>query len=85
MEAVEKKKINDRQVKETMERIVSGIEFEDALKFEEHDSGKVEEKIINLMKEKPGLSENAYMGLLMKEFKGKIDAKSLMDIIRKYR
>jgi Glu-tRNA(Gln) amidotransferase subunit E-like FAD-binding protein len=85
LEAVKKDKITNRQVKETMERIIQGIEFSDALKFEEHDSGKVEERIINLLKEKPGLSDNAYMGLLMKEFHGKIDAKSLMDIIRKYK
>ena len=85
LEAVERKKITDRQVKETMDRIVQGIAFADALKFEEHDSGKIEEKIIHLMKEKPGLSENAYMGLMMKEFKGRIDAKSLMDIIKKYK
>lgn len=85
LEAVQNKKITDRQIKETMERIVHGIEFSDAIKFEEHDSGKVEERIINLLKEKPGLSDNAYMGLLMKEFKGKIDAKSLMEIIKKYK
>jgi glutamyl-tRNA(Gln) amidotransferase subunit E len=85
LEAIQKKKITDRQVKETMERVINGIEFSDALRFEEHDSGKIEEKIINLLKEKPGLSDNAYMGLLMKEFKGKIDAKSLMDIIKKYK
>jgi Glu-tRNA(Gln) amidotransferase subunit E-like FAD-binding protein len=85
LEAVQKKKITDRQVKETMERIIQGIGFSDALKFEEHDSGKVEERIINLLKEKPGLTDNAYMGLLMREFKGKIDAKTLMEIIRKYK
>ncbi len=85
LEAVQRKKITDRQVRETMERIIKGIEFSDALKFEEHDSGKVEEKIINLLKEKPGLSDNAYMGLLMKEFKGKIDAKNLIDIIKRYK
>lgn len=85
LEAVQKKKITERQIKETMERIIHGIGFLDALKFEEHDSGKIEERIINLLKEKPGLSDNAYMGLLMKEFHGKIDAKNLMEIIRKYK
>ena len=85
LEAVQKKKITERQIKETMERIIHGIEFSDAMKFEEHDSGKIEERIINLLKEKPGLSDNAYMGLLMKEFHGKIDAKNLMEIIKKYK
>lgn len=84
LEAVNKKKITERQVKETMEKIVSGIEFSDAVKFEESDFNKIEEKMISLIKEKPGLSENAYMGLMMKEFKGKIEANKLMEIIRKY-
>ena len=84
LESVTKKKINERQVKDVLEKIVTGIEFSEAVKFEEHDSDKLEEKIINLIKEKPGLSGNAYMGLLMKEFKGRIDAKTLMEIISKH-
>ncbi|MFZ1970610.1 MAG: Glu-tRNA(Gln) amidotransferase subunit GatE [Candidatus Nanoarchaeia archaeon] len=84
LESVAKKKINERQVKDVLERIVTGIEFSEAVKFEEHDSDKLEEKIINLIREKPGLSGNAYMGLLMKEFKRRIDAKTLMEIISKH-
>ncbi len=84
LEAVTKKKIGERQVKEVMEKIGNGMEFSQASKFEENDFDKIEEKIINLVKEKPGLSENAYMGLMMREFKGKIDAKTLMEIIAKH-
>jgi len=76
-------KINERQVKEVLERIASGSEMGEALKFEEQDFGEIEEKVVRLLKEKPNLSDNAYMGLLMKEFRGKADAKLIMDLIRK--
>ena len=38
---------------------------------------------LKIIKQKPGLNANAYMGLVMKEFKGKVDGKSAMDIINK--
>ena len=41
-------------------------------------------KIIKIIKEKPGLSANAYMGLIMKEFKGKISGSDVMKIINKF-
>lgn len=87
LEAVGRKKINERQVKEVMERLAKGAEFSEAVKFEERNPDEIEEKIINLIKEKPGLSENAYMGLMMKELggnKGGIDAKTLAEMIRRY-
>lgn len=84
LEAINKNKITERQAKEVMERILNGTEFSDALKFEEQDFNEIEEKIIDIIKQKPGLSANAYMGLVMKEFHGKIDGKTVMDIIGKY-
>ena len=36
-----------------------------------------------IIKEKPGLSIGAYMGLVMAKFKGKVDGKSTMDILKK--
>jgi Glu-tRNA(Gln) amidotransferase subunit E-like FAD-binding protein len=39
---------------------------------------------LKLIKEKPGLNANAYMGLVMKEFRGKIDGKIVMEIIGKF-
>ena len=38
---------------------------------------------MNIIKEKPGLNANAYMGLVMQEFKGKISGKEAMEIIQK--
>ena len=38
---------------------------------------------MKLIKDKPGLSEKAYMGLVMKEFRGKIDGKTASRIIER--
>ena len=38
---------------------------------------------MKLIKDKPGLNPNAYMGLVMKKFAGKVDAKTAMESIKK--
>ncbi|MEK6844960.1 MAG: Glu-tRNA(Gln) amidotransferase subunit GatE [Nanoarchaeota archaeon] len=82
--ALNKKKISESDVKEILTKFAKGEKFENAIKIEKTDAGEIEEKIIKLMKDKPGLSENAYMGLVMSEMKGKIDGKTAKDIIKKF-
>lgn len=82
IEAVRKKKITREQIKKTMERIVRGEEIGEAVEFKKIDAGTVEEKIMKIIREKPGLSANAYMGLVMKELKG-INAREVFEIITK--
>ncbi|MBU2616831.1 MAG: Glu-tRNA(Gln) amidotransferase subunit GatE [Nanoarchaeota archaeon] len=82
--AVKKKQISSGQIKEVMESLASGSKFSEALKMRRNDSGDIQERIMKLLKGKPGLSENAYMGLIMKEFKGKISGSDAMEIIRKF-
>ena len=48
------------------------------------DESELEEKISKIIKEKPGLSVNAYMGLVMKQLRGKISGKEVSGIIRKH-
>ena len=84
LENLKKGKISESQIKIALERIVKGESHNEAVKFRKESIHGLEEKIIKLIKDKPGLSEKAYMGLLMKEFKGKIDGKVLMEIIKKY-
>src|SRR3989344_4630335 len=79
-----KKKISESDVKEILTKFAKGENFENAIKIEKTDSGEIEEKIMKLIREKPGLSENAYMGLVMTEMKGKIDGKTAKDIIKKF-
>jgi Glu-tRNA(Gln) amidotransferase subunit E-like FAD-binding protein len=84
LEAVKKKKISEKDIKQVLERIVKGESREDAIKIEKLDVKKIENKIRNIIKSKPGLTANAYMGLVMKEFKGKIDGSQAMKVILKY-
>ncbi|MFH1917900.1 MAG: Glu-tRNA(Gln) amidotransferase subunit GatE [Nanoarchaeota archaeon] len=84
LENLKKKKISESQIKHVLERIVNGENYNKAVKFRKESIHGVEEKIMNLIKDKPGLSEKAYMGLVMKEFRGKIDGKVLMEIIGKH-
>jgi len=81
---VGKRKIPESRIKEVLEGLVSGKNLKEATSFEKVDTLKVEEQIHGIIKSKPGLSEKAYMGLVMKEFKGKIHGSEAMRIIKKY-
>jgi Glu-tRNA(Gln) amidotransferase subunit E-like FAD-binding protein len=84
LRALNKNKISQGDVKDVIMKLAEGVEFKDAIKIEKIDTEQVEEKIMKIIKEKPGLNANAYMGLVMKEFKGKIDGKVAMDVINKF-
>lgn len=78
---LKKKKISERDIKDLLKKLIEGENFEEIIKKEKVDIGDIEERILKIIKEKPGLSANAYMGLVMKEFKGKIDGKIAREII----
>ena len=80
LQDVKKRKISESNIKYILEKIVKGEKIEE----EKVDISKVEEKIIKIIKDKPGLSDKAYMGLVMKEFKGKISGREAIEIIQKY-
>jgi glutamyl-tRNA(Gln) amidotransferase subunit E len=86
LNALSKKKISEAQIKEVMTRTAKGESFDRAIEFKKEEVNRVEEKIMKLIKEKPGLSINAYMGLVMKdpELRGAVDGKKVMEMIRKY-
>jgi Glu-tRNA(Gln) amidotransferase subunit E-like FAD-binding protein len=81
---VVKGKIREDHIKHILEQVVEGKNLEEAIKIEKVDESEIEEKIHKLIKEKPGLNENAYMGLVMKEFKSKISGSEAMNIIKKF-
>lgn len=83
LRALKNKKILEGDVKEILIKIVKGESFEDAVSIEKIEHSEIEEKILKIIKSKPGLNANAYMGLVMKEFKGKVDGKVAMGIINK--
>lgn len=81
LDALRNRKISESDVKDVLIKLVEGGSLNDALKVEKVDAEKVEERILKIIKEKPGLNANAYMGLVMKEFKGSVDGKVAMEII----
>ena len=83
MENVKKGKIKESEIKHTLENIFKGKDVEFELGTKE-DLSELEEKIAKIIKEKPGLSVNAYMGLVMKQLRGKISGKEASEIIKKH-
>jgi Glu-tRNA(Gln) amidotransferase subunit E-like FAD-binding protein len=47
------------------------------------DESSLEKDIERIVKEKPGISQGAYMGMVMAKFRGKVDGKKIMDILKK--
>ncbi len=79
LEAVENKKIAENDVKTVMQKIAQGKSLKEASEKADIDLKSEAEKII---KEKPGLSQGAYMGLLMGKFKGQVSGKEVADILK---
>ena len=56
----------------------------DLEKFESFSLAEIEKEIKKIIEEKPGLGTGAYMGILMGKYRGKVDGKKIMDILKKY-
>lgn len=80
---IKKKKILEEEVKDLMIRLIEGENFQEAISAEKADYSEIEGEILKIIKSKPGLNANAYMGLIMAKFKGKINGKEAMEIINK--
>jgi Glu-tRNA(Gln) amidotransferase subunit E-like FAD-binding protein len=83
LSAIAGKKISEGDSKHVLEKIAKGKSVEEALKVEKAEISDIEGEIAKIVKEKPGLNANAYMGLVMAKFKGKVDGKTVMDILKK--
>lgn len=81
---VRNKELKESDVKDVLNKIADGVNFSEAIKIEKVDESDVEERIMKIIRDKPALSPNAYMGLVMKEFKGAVDGKTAMKIINKF-
>jgi len=84
LEAVRDKKLEEGKIKDVLEKIVQGQSVKDALFVEKKDLNLVEEEVVKIIKSKPGLNANAYMGLVMAAMKGKVDGKTAMELIQKH-
>ncbi len=77
-------KISESRIKDVLFGLAEGKSLKEAMSVEKVEGSDIEEKIAKIIKQKPNLSANAYMGLIMKEFKGKVDGKMVMEIIKKH-
>ncbi|MBI5803312.1 Glu-tRNA(Gln) amidotransferase subunit GatE [Candidatus Pacearchaeota archaeon] len=84
LQSVKEKKISESHLKHILEKIANGESPEKAILIEKHDENSTEEIVLKIIKENPGLSVNAYMGIVMKELKGKISGNEAINIIKKY-
>jgi len=83
LENIKLKKIETSDVKTVMASLMEGKKIDSALKVEKVTHDDLEHEIRAIVKEKPGLRPNAYMGLVMAKLKGKVDAKKAMEILEK--
>ena len=56
----------------------------DISKFKTISLGNLEEEIKEIISQKPGLTIGAYMGLAMAKYRGKVDGKKVMEILKKF-
>lgn len=75
------KKISKSEIQEIMMEVAEGEPVKKALEREK--VGNLEEEIKKIIKKNPGLTQNAYMGLIMKKFKGKINPKNASEVLKK--
>ena len=81
LQAVQNKKISENDIYDVMLDVVQGKEVTEAVKREKIEN--LEEEVMKIVKEKPGLSANAYMGLVMQKLKGKVSGKEVMEILKR--
>jgi Glu-tRNA(Gln) amidotransferase subunit E-like FAD-binding protein len=79
-----KGKLEESRIKRIIEELIKGKSMEEVTKEEVTDVSKLDDEIKQLIKSKPNISINAYMGLIMKKYKGKIDAVKASELIKKY-
>ena len=53
-------------------------------KYKTASTNDLEKEIKSIIKQKPGLSIGAYMGIIMSKYKGKVDGKEVMKVLKKH-
>ncbi len=81
LEEIVKGKIANEDVRGIMIKISEGKDVEEALKVEKIDHNKLEEGIIAIVKEKPGLTQGAYMGMIIAKLGKDIDKRKASEIL----
>lgn len=83
LEKLKEGRINEGDVKGILLKIAEGIKVEEALRVEKMSDDELEHKITEIIKEKPGLRTNAYMGIILQKLGAKIDKRKAMEILNR--
>ncbi|MBM3233267.1 MAG: Glu-tRNA(Gln) amidotransferase subunit GatE [Candidatus Liptonbacteria bacterium] len=82
LEALVKGEIGEGDIKGVLWKVTNGAKIEDALKIEKIDDHVIEEKIIAIVRDKPGLRAGAYMGMVIAKMPG-VDKRKAMEILNR--
>lgn len=66
--------LDKSDVRDVLWDVLNGVKLEEAIKIEKAGDDEMEEKIRRIVKDNPGLRVGGYMGLVIKEFGGKLDS-----------
>jgi len=80
---IKKNNLHPEDIRQAMQKIAKGESIKEAIKKEKIKTENLEEEILKIIKQKPNLSEKAYMGLIMQKFKGKVSGKQIIEILKK--
>jgi Glu-tRNA(Gln) amidotransferase subunit E-like FAD-binding protein len=75
-------KIPKEAVLELLSAVCKGSKI-DISKYKAVSEDKLEDEVAKIVKEKQGLSIGAYMGIVMGKYRGKVDGKKVMGILKK--
>jgi Glu-tRNA(Gln) amidotransferase subunit E-like FAD-binding protein len=81
LQSYEKGDISKSEIQGVMMDVAKGENVRRALNREKIEN--LEEEIKKIIKKKPGLTQKAYMGLIMKRFKGKVNPKKASEVLKK--
>jgi Glu-tRNA(Gln) amidotransferase subunit E-like FAD-binding protein len=76
---------NEKIAKNSVHNILIDISKDKKIDFSKYEIKDIDitDDVKKIIEEKPGLSKDAYMGIIMKQFKGKVDGKKVMDVLNK--
>jgi Glu-tRNA(Gln) amidotransferase subunit E-like FAD-binding protein len=83
LESFRENKISEGDIKGILLKIAEGADIESALKIEKVSGDKLEEEISKIVKEKPGLRANAYMGMVIQKLGPNVDKRKAMEILNR--
>jgi Glu-tRNA(Gln) amidotransferase subunit E-like FAD-binding protein len=77
--AILKGKLSESNAREALNRIIEGKEVNKAIIFDSVNN--LDEEVLKIIKSKPGLTKQGYMGIVMAQLKGRASGKEVMEAL----